>query len=146
MEKPINAINGFNVRVYAVCVQDKQLFTLREVHGSWDIIKLPGGGLEYGEGPVDCLKREFKEELNLDIEVLDAFYIQESYVPSIMKDNRQIVLLYFEVSIINLEALQFNDKAIVSAQWLPITADCPLSLPVDKMMYKKLLDVHNNTP
>jgi 8-oxo-dGTP diphosphatase len=133
-----SSLSGFNIRVYAVCIKDGKLFTLREKHGKWDIIKLPGGGLELDEGPKDCLIREFKEELNLEIDVIDSFYIQEEYVTSIVKDNRQIVLLYFLVNIKNIAALKISDAAIVSSQWMDISEICPLSLPVDKMMYEKI--------
>ncbi|AET69471.1 ADP-ribose pyrophosphatase [Desulfosporosinus orientis DSM 765] len=41
-----------------------------ELAGKWE---LPGGKIEAGETPEDCLKREIKEELDVDIEVLNFF-------------------------------------------------------------------------
>lgn len=132
------AITGFNVRVYGICIQDGMLLTLREQYGKWDIVKLPGGGLEYGEGVVDCLKREYKEELNLDIEVGDCFYVQRDFVPSIVDDRKQILILYFEVDVINLQQMKISDAHVTEIKWLPITDQCPLTLPVDQMMYETL--------
>ena len=132
-------LNGFNVRVYAVCVQDGQLLTLVEPFAGNMVRKLPGGGLEFGEGPVDCLHREFLEELNLEIEVQDAFYIQEQFVNSLVKNQKQIVMLYFKVKILNLEQMQILDPNIKAAEWVPINDECKLTLPVDQMMYRKLL-------
>ena len=43
-------INAFNVRVYALCInQKKELLTLHEEYVGEYLTKLPGGGLEYGE-------------------------------------------------------------------------------------------------
>jgi 8-oxo-dGTP diphosphatase len=33
--------------------------------------EFPGGKLEDGESEIDCIKREIKEEINIDIEVLE---------------------------------------------------------------------------
>ena len=38
------------------------------------MIKFPGGGLMFGEGPEDCMKREVEEELGQDIEIISHFY------------------------------------------------------------------------
>ena len=58
---------GFNIRVYALCIVNNKLLTLKEPFAGNMVVKLPGGGLEFGEGTADCLKREFKEDAGIEI-------------------------------------------------------------------------------
>jgi len=41
--------------------------------------KFPGGGLQFGEGTIDCIKREFREELGCEIGVLKHFYTTDYF-------------------------------------------------------------------
>lgn len=129
---------GFNIRVYALCIVNNELLTLKEPFAGNMVVKLPGGGLEFGEGTADCLKREFKEELNLEITVGDAFYIQEDFVPSLANDGKQLLTLYFFATITNLNSLETIDKNIQEVNWIPLTANNPFTLPVDKIVFNKL--------
>ena len=59
----------------AIILRDKAILIAQRAQGQnlatkWEF---PGGKVESGETPQQCLKREIKEELNLDIEVLDFF-------------------------------------------------------------------------
>lgn len=129
---------GFNIRVYALCIVNNELLTVQEPFAGCIVTKLPGGGLEFGEGTTDCLKREFKEELNLEITVGDAFYIQEDFVPSLAKDGKQLLTLYFYATILNLNKLKITDKIIKQVNWIPLTANNPFTLPVDQIVFNKL--------
>mgnify|MGYP006382300525 FL=1 len=129
---------GFNIRVYALCIVNNEILTLKEPFAGNMVVKLPGGGFEFGEGTADCLKREFKEELNLEITVDDAFYIQEDFVPSLAKDGKQLLTLYFFATIIDLYNLEIIDKNIQEVNWIPLTANNPFTLPVDKIVFNKL--------
>ena len=129
---------GFNIRVYALCIVNNELLTLKEPFAGNMVVKLPGGGLEFGEGTADCLKREFKEELNLEITVGDAFYIQEDFVQSLAKDGKQLLTLYFFATIIDLHNLEIIDTNIQEVNWIPLTANNPFTLPVDKIVFNKL--------
>ena len=62
------------IRVYGVLIVDDQVLLSDEYHKGMEITKFPGGGLQHGEGTLDCLKREFREELNTDIRVRKHLY------------------------------------------------------------------------
>lgn len=131
-------LKGFNVRVYAICIVNNKLLTLNEPFAGKLVTKLPGGGLEFGEGTTACLKREFKEELNVAINVEAPFYIQEHFVPSLAKDEKQLLMLYFLVTIIDLENLQILDPQIEAVNWVDLSDENPFNLPVDQIVFKKL--------
>jgi len=58
----------FNVGAFAIILddQDRILLCHRRDHNLWN---LPGGGLEFNEAPWECVVREAKEEVGLDVEV-----------------------------------------------------------------------------
>jgi ADP-ribose pyrophosphatase YjhB (NUDIX family) len=92
----------FNVRVYGLLILNEQLLVSDEHIKGMDITKLPGGGLEFGEGTIDCVVREFKEELNLDIEVIDHFYTTDFFVNSAFSNQHQVISIYYTVKAINV--------------------------------------------
>ena len=59
--------------------------------------KFCGGGMELGEGTIDCLVREFKEEMNLKVDVLRHIYTTDIYQQSAFNKAHQIVSIYYEV-------------------------------------------------
>ncbi len=68
----------FNLRVYGLLVNDLgQVLISDEYRNDYAFTKFPGGGMEFGEGFKQTLKREFQEELNIDVEVGDLFYFNE---------------------------------------------------------------------
>jgi len=58
-----------------------------------DVFELPGGHIDFGEQPVPGLKREIKEELTMEIEVGDPFYVF-TYLNEI-KGSHSIEVVYF---------------------------------------------------
>lgn len=129
---------GFNIRVYAVCIHNAKLLTLKEPFAGKMVTKMPGGGLEFGEGTVACLKREFREELNLEIEVQDCFYIQEEFINSLARDGKQLLTLYFYAKILDMDNLKLVDKEIQEIEWADLKGENPFTLPVDQIVFRKL--------
>jgi 8-oxo-dGTP diphosphatase len=89
-------MNFFNIRVYGILINDqKQVLVSDEfIRGNY-YTKFPGGGLEFGEGTRDCLKREFKEEMDLDIEVGSHIYTTDFFQMSAFNPQHQIVSIYY---------------------------------------------------
>jgi 8-oxo-dGTP diphosphatase len=88
----------FNVRVYGLLLgDDKQVLVSDELIRGDYITKFPGGGLEFGEGTRDCLKREFKEEMDLDVAVEDHLYTTDFFQMSAFNPEHQIISIYYFV-------------------------------------------------
>jgi ADP-ribose pyrophosphatase YjhB (NUDIX family) len=88
----------FNLRVYGILIgQNKDILVSDEyIRGNY-YTKFPGGGLEFGEGTRDCLKREFKEEMDLDVEVTDHLYTTDFFQMSAFNPEHQIISIYYFV-------------------------------------------------
>ena len=132
-------IDKINIRVYAIYLNEKnELMALDERYAGEKLIKLPGGGLEFGEGTIECLHREFAEELNLKIEVLEHFYTQEDFLVSRFRENEQLLTIYYTVNILNLDELKILDESIENVKWISLQEENPLPLPIDKIVFQKL--------
>lgn len=132
-------IKTINVRIYGICIVDGKILTLKEEYYNEKFIKLPGGGLELGEGLKDTLKREFLEELNAEIENIEHFYTQEDFLVSKLKSDEQILTIYFLVKIKNLNEITIKDKThIKEIIWQPINGTNPFNLPIDQKVFEKL--------
>jgi 8-oxo-dGTP diphosphatase len=132
-------IDNFNIRVYACVVKDKKVLVLHEEYAGDFLVKFPGGGLEYGESVIECLHREFLEELNVKIEKITHFYTQEDFIVSRFRPNEQLMTLYYLVEICDQNELLIMDPCIEKTEWLPLqTEGEPLKLPIDKIVFKKL--------
>lgn len=62
--------------VYGLVINEDKILLIKKVNGPYDgKLDLPGGSIEFGERPEDALKREFKEEVGIDLvnyELIDA--------------------------------------------------------------------------
>jgi ADP-ribose pyrophosphatase YjhB (NUDIX family) len=86
----------FNLRVYGILINDqKEVLVADEfIRGSY-YTKFPGGGLEFGEGTRECLKREFKEEMDLEVEIGDHIYTTDYFQISAFNPEHQIISIYY---------------------------------------------------
>lgn len=128
-----------NIRVYAAAVKDRKVLVLHEEYAGEHLMKLPGGGLEFGEGVLECLHREFEEELNVKIKIIGHLYTQEDFLVSRFRDNEQLLTVYYHVEIEDENEFLIMDPCIEKTEWIPIDTDeNPFPLPVDKIVFEKL--------
>lgn len=136
----------FNVRVYGLLINEKNEILLSDeiIRGNF-YTKFPGGGMEFGEGTIECLKREFKEELQIDVEVLHHFYTTDYYQRSYFNPDDQIISIYYRV-ICNefFDLQQINSEQDRSEQFrfihLSDFSEDKVSLPIDKTVARLLVE------
>jgi 8-oxo-dGTP pyrophosphatase MutT (NUDIX family) len=99
----------FNIRVYGLLVNDLgQVLVSDECRNGYSFTKFPGGGLEFGEGFKEALKREFIEELNISVDVGDLFYFNDFFQESAFNPKHQIHSFYYKVSAKEWEFIETN--------------------------------------
>ena len=84
------------IRVYGIMINEKKQVLVSDefIRGAY-YTKFPGGGLEFGEGTRECLKREFMEEMNLNVEVGQHIYTTDFFQLSAFNPAHQIVSIYY---------------------------------------------------
>lgn len=101
----------FNVRVYGLLINERdEILISDEQEYGMCFTKFPGGGLEFGEGLTEGLKREFMEECNVEIVILSHFYTTDFFVKSAFNDS-QIISVYYLVK--NISGLNLSIKTKV---------------------------------
>ena len=137
----------FNIRVYGIWINDKQeILVSDERIGDFKFTKFPGGGLEFGEGIKDCLIREWKEELNIDIEVGNHIYTTDFFQLSAFDQTSQIISIYYNVRPIDAKPLidlrervfdfHGNGHEEITFRQIPLQqfSAMDVSLPIDKIV------------
>lgn len=63
-----------HIGVYGLLIKDNKILLIKKVTGPYNgLLDLPGGSFEFGETPIETLKREFKEESGLIITNYELF-------------------------------------------------------------------------
>lgn len=101
----------FNVRVYGILLGENNSILVSDeyIRGGY-YTKFPGGGLEFGEGTRDCLKREFKEEMNLEVLVTDHIYTTDFFQMSAFNPDHQIISIYYFAKALEPITAAIKDK------------------------------------
>jgi 8-oxo-dGTP diphosphatase len=101
----------FIIRVYAVIINDKNEVLLSDEYVLDTLMtKFPGGGLEFGEGPIDCLKREALEEFGQTIEIVSHFYTTDFFQEALFYENAQLISIYYKAQFSAPVQFKISDK------------------------------------
>lgn len=132
---------SFNIRIYGLLIEQNRLLITKETFVDELIYKFPGGGLEFGEGLHDCLIREFKEELNLDIEVVQHIFTQDDFIQSAVNPDDQVLMIYYQVKAKNFEEFKVKTSDINEVIWkdLDELKVEDLTMPTEQKAVQELL-------
>ena len=140
--------NRYNIRVYAIIVNaNGEVLLSDECRNNYSFTKFPGGGLHLGEGLSDCLKRELKEELDIEAEIGDLFYVNNFFQTSAFRETDQLISFYYRVT-------DYFGEISVSNHTIPLTEEGEMfrwvslsklsaelmTFPIDKVVAKTLMN------
>jgi 8-oxo-dGTP diphosphatase len=143
-------INHFNIRVYALIINEKaQVLLSDEYVLDRKMTKFPGGGMHFGEGPADCIRREALEEFGQEIEVTEHFYTTHFFQRALYYEDHQLISIYYRVRFKEPIRFRISDKpfdfpALIngsqSFRWTDIDTlhESDLTFPIDRYVIKML--------
>jgi 8-oxo-dGTP diphosphatase len=141
---------NFNIRVYGFLIDDGKILVTDEFRLGMFMTKFPGGGLNYGEGLIDCLKREFMEELSMEITGISHYYTTDFFVASEhLPVESQLINIYYVVKAEKPYPFKTTDKkfdfpeVVEGAQcfrWVAVAelTEGEFTFPIDKFIVRKL--------
>lgn len=127
MDVTIKTLEGkFNYRVTAIIINDNKLLAINDLNTKG--YYLPGGRVKLHETLIDAIKREVKEELNIDAKIERPLWIVENFF-YLQKKNEKVHELgvYYLIDIKDTDLLDRGNKFIVEEdgithifEWLDI--------------------------
>jgi len=142
---------NFVIRVYGIIVNENQEVLLSdEFQLGMKMTKFPGGGLEFGEGTIDGLKREFKEECNgQELINIKHFYTTDFFQKALFYDNKQLISIYYMAELVKpisflISEIPFDFQVFKngnqSFRWVKIKYlnEDEITFPIDKFVAGKI--------
>ena len=136
-------MNKYNIRVYGIIINEKdEVLVSDERRFNRSFTKFPGGGLEWGEGLKDGLKREIQEELGLESTIGDLVYVNDFFQASAFRDTDQLISFYYKIDDMQLERIPVSNHEVpLSAEgekfrWVPLNElkETMFTFPIDKIV------------
>ena len=135
-------ISRFNIRVYALIIFKNNILLSRELIRNKLIYKFPGGGVELGEGIVDALQREAKEEMGQHLNHITHFYTTDFFQRSSFDLSEQLISIYFNASLSqslnNKLEIPVKDQPVFEWKRLVDLSVEDLHFPIDKKVLEMI--------
>src|SRR5713226_1394963 len=103
--------------VGALLVNNQGKILLAKSHKWFDRYTLPGGHIEVGETMVDAVKREVKEEVGLDVDVVDMLLMQEAIFAPEFYEKKHFIFIDFYCKSKD-EQVKLDQKEIQDYVWV----------------------------
>lgn len=146
----------FNVRIYGILLHEgpapagRRVLVADELIKGQRITKFPGGGLEYGEGPKDCLVREVREEIGVEAFGVEHFYTTDFFQMSAFREGQQIISIYYTFQVADPLAIPVSpvpfdfkqsERDEESFRWLDLSRARKedATLPIDRVVLGMLI-------
>jgi len=108
-------MNEIGVRAAALLVADDKLLLVNHRKGGRSYWVLPGGHVRPGEPLPDALRREMKEELDLDVTVGPLLIVHD-----FIRGERHVVNNVFRVETASTDVHVTPEKVLKDARWVPL--------------------------
>lgn len=137
------SITEFALRIYGLLIHDNRILVTDEVHFNTQMTKFPGGGLIPGEGTLDCLRRECREELGVEIQIGEHFYTTDYFQPTqFLEVNKQLISIYYRITVQDPSRIRMGHcKGLLGLRWIRLDelTEHNVTLPVDKRVVGMLI-------
>lgn len=135
-------VNSFNIRVYGLIVESGSILLSKELIMGEEVFKFPGGGLEYGEGLIEGLNREFEEEMGQRINNVKHYYTTDFFQRSSFKSTDQLISIYYtgklKYKVVNKIDKPKKDQPVFIWEKLERLNEDKFKFPIDQLIIKKL--------
>ncbi|HVI48443.1 MAG TPA: NUDIX domain-containing protein [Chitinophaga sp.] len=138
---------GITVRVYGIMIHESgKILVCDEYYYGRLFTKFPGGGMQLGESTRDCLIREWHEELDQYIIIVEHVYTSDIIQNYPFRNDVQVISIYYLVKPLTALQVPVSDTPFdfdpaddlphrISLRWIDFrsfSANC-MTLPADRI-------------